>query len=316
MESGLLQIRLSVKLASPVQDAAFYQRLLDTLSEGVYFVNLDRHITYWNQAAERISGYIQEEVVGRGCFDNILVHTNADGRPLCTIACPLSATLRDGAVRAMDVFLKHKLGHRVPVSVRVSPMHDASGSIIGAVEVFSDNSSNIDAIQKAHALEQLALVDALTQVGNRRSTDLEIQRFHAAFLRQSEPYGILFLDLDHFKEINDRHGHEAGDATLRMTAKTIANSIRSFDFLGRWGGEEFLAILANIDPAEAAATAERCRALVQSCRLDWRHGVIRPAVSIGVAVVRAGESPAALIGRADENLYAAKKAGRNRVVGP
>jgi len=307
---------LDETLTAPAQDAAFYRNLLDALADGVYFVDCERKITYWNRAAERIAGYARQGVIGRGCFEDVLVHSSAEGCQLCHVACPLSATLKDGTTQASDVFMKHKEGHRIPVSLRTSPIHGSAGEIAGAFAIFSDNSAKLDAIEKARVLEQLALLDPLTGVGNRRLIDIEIQRFQAAFVRDGDPFAILFLDMDRFKQINDRHGHGAGDAALRMAAKTIANSIRCFDFVGRWGGEEFIVLLANVNEAEAAAIAERCRALIESCRLDWGDRVIRTTASIGVGLSQAGDTAGAIIERADRKLYAAKGAGRNCVAGP
>src|SRR6478672_11885933 len=109
----------------------FYRRLLDNLADGVYFVDLDRRITYWNKAAEAISGYSSDEVVGRCCSDNVLVHTGDDGCHLCLKGCPLLASIETGSNQWAEVFLKHKRGHRVPVAVRVSAMTNSKGETIG-----------------------------------------------------------------------------------------------------------------------------------------------------------------------------------------
>ena len=93
-------------------------KLLDSLFDGVYFVDLDRRITYWNAGAERISGYLRSEVVGSCCADNLLRHIDTEGHKLCQDGCPLAATMRDGKTRESSVYLHHKFGHRVPVLVR------------------------------------------------------------------------------------------------------------------------------------------------------------------------------------------------------
>ncbi|GAB1400628.1 hypothetical protein MASR1M66_20830 [Aminivibrio sp.] len=97
-----------------------FEQMMNMLREGVYFVDLDRKITFWNKAAERISGYRSDEVLGSSCKDNILIHVDSTGRNLCQDGCPLHATMADREIRMADVFLHHRRGYRVPVSVRTT----------------------------------------------------------------------------------------------------------------------------------------------------------------------------------------------------
>ena len=118
-------------------DTKFYQDLLDQVSDGVYFVTLDRRITYWNGGAERITGYSADEVQGHSCAEGILRHVNGAGRQLCVQGCPLRAVMKDGKPREAHVYLHHKDGQRIPVTVRGQALRDADGEIVGSVEVFS-----------------------------------------------------------------------------------------------------------------------------------------------------------------------------------
>lgn len=117
---------------------SFYEKLVDTVQDGVYFVNRERKITCWNEGAEHVSGYAAGEAIGRHCFDNFLGHVDECGRSLCMNGCPLSKVMLDGKAREAEIYLRHKEGHRVRVTVRVLPMRDSAGEIVGAVEVFSD----------------------------------------------------------------------------------------------------------------------------------------------------------------------------------
>jgi diguanylate cyclase (GGDEF)-like protein/PAS domain S-box-containing protein len=293
----------------------FYRRLLDNLTEGVYFVDRTRTITYWNRGAEAITGYSADDVIGRRCQDNLLVHTDSSGRQLCLTGCPIADVIECGGFREAEVFLKHKEGHRVPVHVGVSAIHDDHGLIVGSVEVFRDNSSKLAALEKVVELRQLSLIDPLTLVGNRRYAEAVLQQRWDLFQRTGEAFAMLFIDLDHFKAVNDTYGHCAGDSVLEAVALTLRNNLRSYDFLGRWGGDEFIALLAKADFDSAFAVAERCCGLVRSSLVDYHGQSIRPVVSIGVAVTRPGESVSDLLSRADALLYAAKKMGRNRAYG-
>ena len=120
-----------------------FEKIIDNLREGLYFVDRNRVITYWNKAAERISGFTADEVVGKSCTDNVLNHIDGDGQNLCTGLCPLAATINEGEPRETEVFMHHKDGHRIPVSVRVSPLTNKEGNIIGGMELFSDISNQV-----------------------------------------------------------------------------------------------------------------------------------------------------------------------------
>ncbi len=299
---------------SPIRqiDLEFYKRLLDEFYDGVYFTDRDRRIIYWNRGAERITGYAAEEVLGRRCSDNILMHVDRNGRSLCTTNCPLQFTMADGSPRNAELYLHHKKGHRLPVSVRATPMRNREGEIIGAVEVFTDISPQIALIDRVTQFERLAYIDPLTEVANRRYTEIMLAARREEFERYGWPFGVLFVDIDRFKNVNDRYGHGVGDEVLRMTARTMVNSVRAFDVVGRWGGEEFIAIIANVTLADAQGFAERVRTLIEQSKL---HGdpPVQVTVSIGVTVARQDETVEKMVERADELMYKSKQDGRNRV---
>ena len=152
----------------------FYRRLIENLYDGVYFVDLDRRITYWNHAAEQLTGYAAPEVLGRCCSENILLHTDDRGVNLCLAGCPLRHSILDGKPREADVYLRHKNGHRVQVAVRVTPIRDLQGNIVGAVEIFSENSAQRDAQHRVLQLEQMAFLDCLTRIPNRRCLEFRL----------------------------------------------------------------------------------------------------------------------------------------------
>jgi len=294
-------------------DGTFYKDLLDNLDEGVYFVDRDRTITYWNKGAEGISGYSSAEVVGRRCKNSILVHVDQKGTNLCEEGCPLVETIETGKICEASVFLQHKNGHRIPVSVRAAPIQDEQGKIIGAVETFRDQ-SHMDAVnQRLRELEKMALLDSLTGLSNRRHIEASMQIRLEELSRYGWSFGILFIDIDDFKVINDTHGHEVGDSVLKLVAMTLLNSLRPFDILGRWGGEEFVAVVVNVNNNQLLQIAERALTLVRHSSLFAHSGAIKVTVSIGATMARPGESVPVLLERADVLMYQSKKTGKNRV---
>ena len=234
-----------------------YRTIVENMHDGIYFVDRARRITYWNKAAERITGYTAAEVVGSSCADNFLVHVDSTGRQLCSGSCPLIESMQDGRAHEAEVYLHHKLGHRLPVWVRTSPIRGPDGGFSGAVETFTDISSRRALQEQVETLRKLALIDPLTQLPNRRHLEAQVHARLEELRRSRVGFGLLFLDIDQFKQVNDRYGHDAGDQVLTIVAKTLSLSVRPFDVVGRWGGEEFAGIIAH---ADAAMLGRRCRA--------------------------------------------------------
>lgn len=290
-----------------------FKSVLDNLYDGVYVLNREKKIVYWNRSAERLTGFRADEVLGRRCADNILVHVDEAGNSICHNGCPMTATLEDGIPREMEVYLHHKLGHRLPVLVRTTALFDDSNRIVGSAEIFSDNSRYREIAEENQKLKDLALIDELTQVGNRRYGESRLAEMASDARRYGWTYGVVFVDVDQFKECNDRYGHQVGDMVLRMVAQTLRNSLRSSDFVCRWGGEEFLCILKNVGLAELSAIAEKFRILVKESMLQAGAETIRVTVSVGGSLAKEFESWSSLVERADRAMYRSKQGGRNQV---
>ena len=293
-------------------DPSFYKELLDHMSDGVYFVDRDRRILYWNEQAFRLTGYKPEDVMGRFCQDEILCHVDGKGKRLCQEGCPLTATIKDGRAHEAQVFLRHKQGRRVPVFVRVQPIRGDDGSVVGAVEIFSDESARLAAARKTEEMERLAFLDQLTQLPNRRYLEMSVKTALTEFQVHGDAFGVLVIDLDWFKAINDGFGHATGDQALLEAAKTLAGALRTTDIFGRWGGDEFLAVVRHVDVVIMKRLADRCCALVAQTSVANGDAGLSLSVSVGGAVARKDDSADSLIKRADELMYRSKAAGRGR----
>lgn len=292
-----------------------YEDILDNMYEGLYLVDRDRRITYWNRGAEKITGFSSGEVVGCACRDNILNHVDDQGIPLCDSAlCPAERSMITRSAIERTLYLRHKEGHRVAVTTRISPIKDAEGNIAGAIELFTDNKATVEAQRKMQELEKMALLDPLTQLGNRRHLEMHVQSSLSEMRRYGWPFGVLFIDVDGFKKINDNHGHDVGDRTLKMVGATMSNSLRSSDFLGRWGGDEFLAIVLNVGPDQLLAIGNKLRALVERSAMSIGRSFERVTVSVGAAAADADDTMDTMLKRADSLMYRAKASGGNLVI--
>jgi diguanylate cyclase (GGDEF)-like protein/PAS domain S-box-containing protein len=296
-------------------DDSLFRELLDNLYDGVYFVDTEQTILFWNRGAERLTGYRKDEVIGSCCRDHILRHVTGEGVLLCEHDCPLHAAMQNGQPAEEEIFLHHKDGHRMPVRVRVSPVRDGNGTVIGAIEVFSDNSEKIHSLEIIHELERKVFLDPLTGLANRRYMDAALPARFDELQRYGWPFGIVMMDIDHFKDVNDHYGHDIGDEALKMIARTLLGGSRSSDIIGRWGGEEFIAVLTNVTALKLLNSAERYRVLVEQSSLPLESGLIRVTISAGATLVTPADTPETIIKRADNLLYQSKTAGRNLVTG-
>ncbi|NCA88727.1 MAG: diguanylate cyclase [Gammaproteobacteria bacterium] len=289
-----------------------HEVLLMAVGEGIYGVDTQVRTTFINPAAQTMLGYAAEEVLGRN--PHALFHArHRDGRPYPFADCPLHRTLEEGRERHQEEWFIRRDGSPLPVAMTCAPLYEET-QLIGAVVAFRDISE-----QKAREVEllELANTDMLTGVANRRffyqRLEEEIRRLRRGGRREARS-ALLLMDLDHFKEVNDRFGHAAGDEVLRNFARLARQALRQGDLLGRVGGEEFGALLAAEDAAGALRVAERLRRGVQQGPFTTQAGPIPLTVSIGITDLQdKDQAPEGPLKRADSALYAAKRKGRNRV---
>ena len=285
-----------------------YKVLLDNISDAVYFTDRHRRILYWNHAAEELTGFKSIEVVGKRCSDNILQHVDEKGNFLCLSACPLSYAMKYDAPTKAKVYFHHKDGHRVPVIVKANPIKNAKGEIVGAVEVFHDNSYEEALKERLANLEEVAMLDELTKLSNRRFVEISLQAKIFETQRYNRLYGILYLDLDNFKEINDTYGHIVGDNVLKMIASTIRNNVRYFDIVGRLGGDEFIVIAEVKSKENLRELGNKLLALIKESYLMIDNQIkIRVKASMGGHIVTPDDTVESAINKADKLMYESKK---------
>jgi diguanylate cyclase (GGDEF)-like protein/PAS domain S-box-containing protein len=291
-----------------------YRRVLENLYEGVYVIDRERRIVFWNKGAEQITGFKSNEVLGAQCRDNVLRHTDMEGKGLCaTHLCPAVKTIEDGLEREEEVYLHHKEGHRLPVLTKFLPLREASGSISGAVEVFTDCRDLREIRRRVEDLERLAYLDGTTGTANRRYGEIQLDRALSDMRLLGSSFGVFFIDLDKFKAVNDTYGHQAGDSVLKMVAQTLTNALRPGDVVCRWGGEEFLAIAQRLRDVGLTSVGERMRSLVEQSFIDTNDGQLSCTVSVGATMARKEDTVDTVIRRADRLMYESKQGGRNRV---
>ena len=198
-------------------------------------------------------------------------------------------------------------------SKAVVGMAGAHAALIAVVWVLARNMEHLSAAhERVDDLALEATTDPLTGIANRRRLDDELARLIAQSQRHGQPLSAILIDLDHFKDVNDRFGHAAGDEVLVRTVDRIRTATRDADLLGRCGGEEFLLLASQTDNRAAVAMAERCRRAISQPSAEGRHVTV--TASLGVATLQPGDDARALMRRVDLAMYSAKSDGRDRVV--
>lgn len=285
--------------------------LLDLLPAGL-LIHQEQSIVYANFEAARMLERSTDSLVGRHFLDFLppeWLDTQRDYFRRCISGREL--------IRTKDCVMLGAEGARTPVQISMSPLPWEG---LPVIYILLNDISALKASEER--LRLLSITDSLTGLFNRRHFIEESEREIARARRYHLPTGMLLLDIDHFKRINDTYGHTTGDEALKAFAAACQKALRTNDILGRLGGEEFGVFLPQTDADGAALVAERIRHAVEAIRLshdskatDRDSQTVSLTVSIGVAAGCGGEPGVdALLSRADEALYRAKAAGRNRVV--
>lgn len=306
---ALLASQLAVVWRRELRERNRVQLLLSALGEGVYGTDRAGHCVFVNQAALDMLGAREEEVLGHDQHA-LFHHHHPDGRIYPAADCPIQRTAIDGEKRRVEEWFFRKDGRGFPVELVVTPLIE-DGRSLGAVAVFQDISTR-KAMEAR--LTELANTDALTGLANRRHFLTELDHELERVQRSGKPGSLLMLDIDHFKRVNDSHGHAAGDRVLQALAGALASHLRRVDRVGRLGGEEFAILMPETPLDSALAYAERLRARIGALVVEAEGASIRFTISIGVAGMDVDDLRAdPLLARADAALYRAKQAGRDRV---
>ncbi len=271
--------------------------ILHSLEDGVYLVDRDRRITYWNDGAERITGYLAQDVLGRFCANGLLSHCGPTGTLLCAGSCPLADTMADRKPRTVDAFLKHRLGHRVPVNIRSAPVRNEAKEIIGAVEIFHVDVRHYGQALKFRGLERFGCLDAETGAANRDMTLLRIQHRLQDLRTFGIPLGLISIELTERESVISRYGQEAWMGLLRATAQTIAWTMPPSGFLGRWEPVRFLALLGNCDPITLEEISRRLINLIHATEIPWWGDFLRPSVVVRTSMAEPEATPRGAVAR-------------------
>ncbi len=305
MLMALLLIALLERVRRVGQVLRRQAALIDEVPDAILSTDGSGAITHWSAGATRMLGYKNSEIIGKQ-IDILFPEANR-----AAIAQQIAALRTGGRHFELEAPLQRRDGNIFPAHVSLTQVRDRAGSFAGMVGYALDITVQKDLQRR---LEELATVDELTGAHNRRYLQIhgpiELQRAR----RFRRPLGALLLDIDHFKRVNDRYGHQFGDLVLATISDVCRRSLRPSDMFVRYGGEEFVIMMPETDLAQAKATAHRLADKIRGTVFSSEPPITGLTVSIGVCELDVADADiASLINRADSAMYRAKQLGRDRV---
>jgi diguanylate cyclase (GGDEF)-like protein/PAS domain S-box-containing protein len=296
-----------------LNDPAIYQTILDGLETGVYVVDRNRRIRFWNEGAEKITGYLRQDVVGHFLRDHLLITSDASKDLDSDPDDPINLAFRDGKPSILNVSILHKDGYRLPIVLRTNPIRNSRGAIIGAAESFEKNRTASDSTRRQSALADFGCLDVVTGVAAQGFMETQIRENLITFNEHHIPFGLLLLQIDNLDQYRASRGPGVIPTILRIVAQSLENCLRPTDILGCWGKYQFLAILTDCKESEMTLVGERVRRIIGRSEIEWWGDKFSVTSPVGGAVCKVGDNVEAIIARAETSLRESIARGGNCV---
>jgi diguanylate cyclase (GGDEF)-like protein len=279
--------------------------LLESLYDAFYVIDADRQVVIWSSGAARLFGRDAHDVLRKKWNRQLVSKSPAN-------TDPLEAVFMTGQPACHGLVVQAGNREFVDVDVQSIPIQALDGQVMGVIELVCNGKESKRNQGQFRSLQIAATRDPLTSVFNRGELERSLAKIYESWTENaSKPFSIVFVDLDHFKSINDRLSHAVGDKVLIDCARLLQDELYSGEIVGRYGGEEFIVICPETSARAALERAERLRRTIMSTKFAERDD-LRVTASIGVAQVLDGDSMNSVVERADLALYEAKQQGRNR----
>jgi len=259
-----------------------YRSLLESLPMGVYILDRERRVRFWNRGAEHLTGHLAHEAMGQDGTGHLLEPCDRLGRVVSGDNCPVRATLTQGHAQQFRAFYLHKNGHRVAVRARTRALLEHSDVIVGAMVLFEEAAAFRE---EPLGAQMYGCLDTTTGVPSYRLTRAVLTECMAGMEQSQQGFGVLRIRVLGLDEFRSKHGIQSAIPFLRTAAHTLRQSLDPENFLGRWGEDEFMAVLPSASPVMAAAAAEMVWSLVTHSEISWwgDRFPVRTVVSYTVA---------------------------------
>jgi diguanylate cyclase (GGDEF)-like protein/PAS domain S-box-containing protein len=294
-------------------DLEIYRTVLEHMQTGVYMVDCDQKIQFWNDGAEIITGHLRQDVVGHSCRDFFPSQNEPGKNGVCELGGALASALRDGRPAIAEVTLRHKAGHQVTVRVRAVAIRDGAGGVIGAAESMDADPWAFYADRRHRKLATYGCLDEATGVLSSGYIHTHLREGLTTYTEHRMPCSILCIQVDGMERFAAAYGAAAVTAAVRAVAQSIESGLRPTDFVGHSGENIFLAVLTEYTGSDLNRTAERLRNTINNMKIAWWGDELPVTASFGGATVVSGDDQKSLLKRAEDALATSIAAGGDRV---
>jgi diguanylate cyclase (GGDEF)-like protein/PAS domain S-box-containing protein len=283
-------------------DSNLYRFILESLPVAVFAVDHEGKILFWNEGAEKITGHLRQDILGRNCRDGFIEHADEANNPLQGDAILLMETLREGRSQNTRASIRTREGHFVAVKVQTLPFRDEQDVVQGAVEIFEEAVPAVANNRRTSKLAALGRLDMATGVLNRLMIEARLSESLSLYKKQPVPLCIVCAALDDLEKIRARFGQAAVEEALRTAAQTLQSGLRPTDCVGRWSDVELLAILNECAESEIMNVGERLRKLVHHTGINWWGDSVHLTISVGATCAHDLDSVDSIVARAEQAL--------------
>lgn len=290
-----------------------FRAVLESLKTGVCVVDPDRKIVFWNDGAEEITGYLRQGVLGRTCREDLLIPYDDSNLGPAVQVSPFLTAMRDGIAHELRVFLHHKAGYPVPVTVWAVPLRNRRGEVVGVAGSFMEKPCVSMRRCPESGLAPGAGLDAVTRFPGHLFTELYLGDRLKYASEHAVPFGVLCIGLDQLASFTSAHGRDAVEAILNVIAHALRNGLDPLDFVGRWSEDQFLALVSNCVDSALVATGEHIKRLVRYSAVTWWGDALSVTASVGATAMRPEETLESLVERVGKALQESVSGGGNRV---
>ena len=290
-----------------------YRTVLQSLQTAVYLVDLNRRVRLWNDGAERLTGFLSQEVVGHLLRDHFFATSGNTSDFLSESDDPISTVFRDGRPSVTEVSILHKNGYRLPVVLRTVPIRNSHGQVVGAAESFHRVQGASEWSRRQAGLAEFGCLDELIGVPPQSFMETRLRENLTTFNEHRIPFGIFVLQVDQLDQFLSRRGTGVIAAILRVVAQTVENRLRPTDLLGCWSDHQFLAVLGECRESDVALVGEKVRRVVMQSEVEWWGDKFSVTCSVGGAGCRTGDTWKLLVARAEKSLQESITKGGNCV---
>ncbi|MDI6846257.1 MAG: diguanylate cyclase [Candidatus Saccharicenans sp.] len=291
----------------------FLRQIFQHTTDCFVLLDQEKKIVFWNRAAEELTGYSQEEMLGKSCLTEKSLYTDGLGQSLCGHSCFCDKIIEDKKPKVLEVFVQNKAGYRLPVRLKALPIIGSDGNPAGIAHVFNSVSPAITIPLRVPELEKMGLLDPDTGIPNRTYMEMYLKSKINEYQQYNLPFGLIYADIDNFNKFQERFGRFNGAKLIRMIARTLHKNVRYLDLVARWDNEEFLICLLNVNENRLDIVANKLRLLVAESYITVETGLLNATVSMGATLIQRFDTIESLVKRAEQLMLHSKWLGRNKV---